>query len=122
MTNVEHYFENLLYHGHDINNEPNKRALSKEVQDAVEQCVRYIKYSYKGEEHKTCEWIRQTDDYHDYYECANCGIAVGLYDIKNYCPNCGLRMVLDKKRICEERKQNCWECPYEDDCKDCDSW
>ena len=41
---------------------------------------------------KTGHWIRQTDDYHDYYECEHCGIAVGLDDIKNYCPNCGFRM------------------------------
>ncbi len=38
---------------------------------------------------KTGRWIRQTDDYHDYYECEQCGIAVGIDDIKNYCPNCG---------------------------------
>ena len=90
MSNVEHYFENLLFHGHDINGESNKNALSREVQDAVEQCVNYIKYSYG--ERKTGKWVRQTDDYHDYYECENCGIAVGLDDVKNYCPKCGLRM------------------------------
>ena len=38
------------------------------------------------------KWIRQTDDHHDYYECEYCGIAVGLDDIKNYCPNCGADM------------------------------
>lgn len=73
-----------------------------------------------GEKRKTGKWVRQTDDYHDYYECENCGIAVGLDDVKNYCPKCGLRMVLDendeKNKVCEERKQNCYECPYEDDC------
>ena len=42
---------------------------------------------------KTGHWVRQTDDYHDYYECEYCGIAVGLDDIKNYCPNCGCRML-----------------------------
>jgi rubrerythrin len=41
---------------------------------------------------KVGRWIRQTDDYYDYYECEQCGIAVGLDDIKNYCPNCGCRM------------------------------
>ena len=42
---------------------------------------------------KTGHWIRQSDDYHDYYECEHCGIAVGLDDIKNYCPKCGAKMV-----------------------------
>ena len=92
MSNVEHYFENLLFHGHDIKGEPNKKALSKEVQDAVEQCVNYIKYTYGNGERKTWRWVRQTDDYHDYYECENCGIAVGLDDVKNYCPKCGAKM------------------------------
>ena len=41
---------------------------------------------------KEGHWIRQTNDYHDYYECEHCGIAVGLDDIKNYCPNCGANM------------------------------
>lgn len=50
MSNVEHYFENLLFHDHDIKGEPNKNVLSKEVQDAVEQCANYIKYTYKSEE------------------------------------------------------------------------
>ena len=45
MSNVEHYFENLLFHGHDIEGEPNKNALSTEVQDAIEQCVNYVKYT-----------------------------------------------------------------------------
>ena len=46
----------------------------------------------KSQEAKIGHWIRQTDDYHDYYECEHCGIAVGLDDIKNYCPNCGAKM------------------------------
>ena len=46
---------------------------------------------------KTGHWIRQTDDYHDYYECEYCGIAVGLDDIRNYCPNCGAKMESEDK-------------------------
>lgn len=58
-----------------------------------------LKDAYRGaielleQEPKTGHWARQTDDYHDYYECEHCGIAVGLDDIKNYCPNCGAKMV-----------------------------
>lgn len=37
-------------------------------------------------------WSRQTDTYHDYYECENCGIGVGLDDVRNFCPNCGAKM------------------------------
>jgi hypothetical protein len=47
---------------------------------------------------KTGHWIRQSDDYHDYYECEYCGIAVGLDDIKNYCPKCGAKMVEPQER------------------------
>lgn len=36
-------------------------------------------------------WYRQTNDYVDYYECSECGMAMGIYDVKNYCPNCGSR-------------------------------
>lgn len=58
MSNIEHYFENLLFHGHDIKGESNKKALSKEVQEAVEECAQYILYSgllkenYKGQGEK----------------------------------------------------------------------
>ncbi len=41
---------------------------------------------------KKGEWILQSDDYHEYYECDQCGIAIGLDDIRNFCPNCGARM------------------------------
>ena len=44
MSPVEHYFENLLTMGSDIKGEPNKNALSKEVQEAVETCATYIKF------------------------------------------------------------------------------
>ena len=44
MSPIEHYFENLLTMGSDIKGEPNKNALSKEVQEAVEICADYVKY------------------------------------------------------------------------------
>lgn len=51
MSNLEHYFENLLFHGKDIRDEPNKNALSKEEQEAVEICASYVKYSlFHGDE------------------------------------------------------------------------
>ena len=47
-------------------------------------------------EGRTGKWIRQTDDYRDYYECDNCGIAVGLDDVKDYCPKCGFKMEVEE--------------------------
>lgn len=44
MSPIEHYFENLLDMGSDIKGEPNKNALPKEVQEAVEICADYVKY------------------------------------------------------------------------------
>lgn len=38
------------------------------------------------------EWIEQEDDYYHYWECSECGMGVGLDDIRNFCPNCGARM------------------------------
>ena len=38
------------------------------------------------------EWIEQEDDYHHYWECSECGMGVGLDDIRNFCPNCGAKM------------------------------
>ena len=43
------------------------------------------------------EWYRQANDYVDYYECSNCGMAMGIYDVKNYCPNCGSRNVVEEQ-------------------------
>lgn len=43
-------------------------------------------------EGRTGEWIEQDDCHGHYYECSKCGIAVGLDDIRNYCPACGAKM------------------------------
>ena len=45
MSPIEHYFENLLTMDSDIKGEPNKNALSKEVQEAIEICADYIKHN-----------------------------------------------------------------------------
>ena len=42
MSNLEHYFENLLFDGEDVKGEYNKKSLSKEQQEAVEECAQYV--------------------------------------------------------------------------------
>lgn len=52
------------------------------------------------QEPKTGEWIKQNDDYFDWYECSECGYGSegemqysSEYDVRtNYCPCCGARM------------------------------
>ena len=43
-------------------------------------------------EPKRGEWGRQTADEYDYWECSECGMGVGLDDVRNFCPNCGAKM------------------------------
>ena len=45
MSNLEHYFENLLFYGADIGGEWNKKYLSEEEQKAVEVCADYVIYT-----------------------------------------------------------------------------
>lgn len=71
-----------------------QKAHQMDKQLGINWCINTLKGlpSVIPQEPKTGRWIRQTDDYHDYYECDHCGIAVGLDDIKNFCPNCGAKM------------------------------
>ena len=61
--------------------------------DAMQESIDAIREmpSVTPQEPKTGHWYRQTNDFVDYYECSECGMAIGLYDVKNYCPNCGSR-------------------------------
>lgn len=45
MSNLEHYFENLLYNGRDVTGDLNKNTLTEAEQAAVEICVDYVLYS-----------------------------------------------------------------------------
>ena len=45
MSNLEHYFENLLFDGKDVNGDLNKNSLTKEEQNAVEVCANYVLYT-----------------------------------------------------------------------------
>lgn len=45
MSNLEHYFENLLFLGKDVNGDWNRNSLTKEEQNAVEECAQYVLYT-----------------------------------------------------------------------------
>ena len=45
MSNLEHYFENLLYNGQDIKGDLNKNTLTEAEQAAVWVCVNYVLYT-----------------------------------------------------------------------------
>ena len=56
MSNLEHYFENLLFDGYDCKDEPNKRALTEEEQRAVEICADYIIYNIFADRDEFVSW------------------------------------------------------------------
>ena len=45
MSTLEHYFENLLFDGKDVNGDLNKNSLTKEEQNAVEVCANYVLFT-----------------------------------------------------------------------------
>ena len=45
MSNLEHYFENLLFEGHDVYHDCNKNCLTPAEQKAVEICAQYVVYT-----------------------------------------------------------------------------
>ncbi len=58
MSNLEHYFENLLFDGRDCTGEPNKRTLTEEEQSAVEACADYIIYTVFANRAEFLSWVR----------------------------------------------------------------
>ena len=48
MSNLEHYFENLLVNGKDVSGGVNKNALTADEQNAVEVCAQYVIYTLFG--------------------------------------------------------------------------
>lgn len=48
MSNLEHYFENLLFLGEDIKGDLNKNQLTTQQQEAVEICADYVMYTLFG--------------------------------------------------------------------------
>ena len=59
MSNLEHYFENLLFEGQDIKGDLNKNTLSKEQQDAVWECANYVLFSLFPNRETFLRWIKE---------------------------------------------------------------
>lgn len=83
VSNLEHYFENLLYNGSDINGNPNKNSLTKEQQESVEACYNYIKYCQFSDElidrilkqvWKMCDSCCDCNDCRFYKEYSTCSL------------------------------------------------
>jgi len=72
-----------------------KAQLEPENEDIFKAIVKMLE-----QEPKTGEWIKQNDDYYDWYECSECGYGSEgemLYssevDVRtNFCPYCGAKM------------------------------
>lgn len=59
MTNLEHYFENLLFQGKDICNDINKDSLSDTEQKTIEACYSYILYVlFDGDKEALQHWVK----------------------------------------------------------------
>ena len=59
--------------------------------DCIEEVKKAIDKLPTAEPRKG-KWIIQSNTYHEYWECDQCGMGVGLDDVRNYCPNCGAKM------------------------------
>lgn len=58
MTRLEHYFENLIYHGEDIEGDLNKNSLTEEEQNVVETCYYYVLHNLFGGRDALNEFLR----------------------------------------------------------------
>lgn len=57
MSNLEHYFENLLFEGHDTKDNCNKNSLTHSEQETVEICAQYVIYSIFGNRENFIEYM-----------------------------------------------------------------
>ena len=58
MSNLEHYFENLLFEGCDVKGNVNKNTLTKEEIAAVETCAQYVIYSLFNTREEFEGWLK----------------------------------------------------------------
>lgn len=59
MSNEEHYFENLIYHGSDeVADNCNKNNIKPEVRDAIEICYYYVLYNIFHTKENLAEYLK----------------------------------------------------------------
>ena len=62
MSNLEHYFENLLFYGEDLKGNVNKNTLSAKEQRAVVICADYVIYGLFGNREQFLDWVRNYEE------------------------------------------------------------
>lgn len=103
MSNLEHYFENLLFDGKDCRGDVNKNTLTKEEQEAVEICAQYVIWSIFDGREEFKNFIRQEFEpiTHGHWvdtghgcKCSVCGTPYrwNEADTMKFCKECGARM------------------------------
>ena len=83
MSNLEHYFENLLFEGQDCKGNPNKNSLTHFEQKAVEICADYVIYTLFGNRENFLKWNRRSEA-EDPYDSTDEFIDTLLDDIEKY--------------------------------------
>lgn len=63
MSNLEHYFENLLFYGQDIKGDWNKNTLTDAEQEAVRICADYVLYDIFLNRDDFLKFIRGDSDF-----------------------------------------------------------
>ena len=58
MSCGEHYFENLIHDGKDINGDYNKNNLSDVERETIEMCYYYVLYNLFGDRELLDEYLK----------------------------------------------------------------
>ena len=61
MSNLEHYFENILYHEGLYDDDPNMELLTKEEIEAVRTCASYILYTQFYDRERFLKFARENE-------------------------------------------------------------
>lgn len=97
MSNLEHYFENILYQDWLYDDDPNMEFLTKEEIDAVRTCASYILYTQFCSRERFLKFAREYDV--DPIDCIE--IVKQIKNIINN-PNAAIQDDLTKyKMICD---------------------